>query len=636
MGLMEYVKIIRRWWWLPALGCLLFATMGYALSARQQPVYSAQARLLVNQVQTPGPSSYNDLLTSEKLATTYTQLLQSPSLLDDTIKQVGLPITAETLKQRTSVEVIRATQLIQVSVWDYDPRRAAATANGLAQLFVKRAQELQTSNTQIVLQQVDRDLDTTQGQITDTSARLNQLRISLDATSVTTLEIQRLQQVLSQYDQDLRDIRARSADTSSRLNQLGTTPDPAGVAQPETQRLQGLLTQYDQDMKDVRARYTDTSNQLDKLRAIPVAGSIAQSDALRLQDQLAQSQAKYGRLLDTRQTITVAQAQGAAAVAIADPARAPSQAIAPRPLRNGILGGAIGLLLLAGLALLLDFRDDRIHEPAEAALKFGVPLLGLLGASRGTRPLLLTDDAMPNIESFREALRHVRTTIDAALPAGGAVIAISSARSGEGKSVVAANLALLEAQGGKRVLLIDADVREPRLHKLLGLRNNQGLSAYLARTQHGNQPKFQEGPLGITVLTAGWVLTHLPDLLGSSRMVNLISDLRDQFDIILLDTAPILAAADTLALQQAIDGTVLVVDARRTGTRTLERAITALNGVYGKTLGIVLTKDRKRAGAYGSRSYRYHATTDEESADDAPVFTEPTESGNVGPVSISA
>lgn len=634
MGLTEYWKIVRRWWWLPLLGCLLFATAGYALSARQQPKYQAVTRLLVNQVQTPGPSNYNDLLTSEKLATTYTQLLQSPSLLDATIKQVGLPITADLLQKRMTVSVIRATQLIEVTVWDYNPGRAAATANTLAQLFVKRAQELQTSNTQLALQQVDSELNTTQGQITDTSARLNQIRASLDATSATTAQIQQLQVTLSQYDQDLRDLRARSADASSRLNALKTTPDPTGASQPEIQQLQAQLTQYDQQMKDIQARYTDTSNQLNSLRATPVAGSVAQGDAQRLQDQLTQYQTKYNSLVSTRQTITLAQAQGAAAVTITDQATTPTVPIAPTPRRDALLGGAIGLLLLACLALLLDFRDDRIHEPAESARKFGVPLLGVLGLSRGTKPLLLTDGEMPNIERFREALRHVRTTMDAGLPAGGAVIAISSARPGEGKSVVAANLALLEAQAGKRVLLIDADVREPRLHKLLGLRNNQGLSAYLARTQHGNQPKFQEGPLGITVLTAGWVLTHLPDLLGSPRMVNLISDLRDQFDIILLDTAPVLSAADTLALQQAIDGTVIVADARRTGTRLLERTLAALNGVYGKTLGIVLTRDRRRAGTYGSRGYR--AATDEEQADAALVFTEPAESKAAGGITLIA
>jgi polysaccharide biosynthesis transport protein len=632
MGLMEYWKIVRRWWWLPVLGSLILGTAGYALSARQRPTYQASARLLVNQVQAPGPSNYNDLLTSEKLATTYTQLLQSPSLLDATITQVGLPIDAATLKKRTSVTVIRATQLIDVTVWDYDPGRAAATANGLAALFVKRAQDLQTSNTQVVLQQTDRDLDTVQSQVTDTSGRLNQLRTSIDATSATTQEIQRLQQLLAQYDQDMRDIRNQSADASSRLNQLKTTPDPSGASVPEIQRLQDQLTQYDQDMKDIRARYTDTSNQLDKLRATPVAGSIAQGDAQRLQDQLAQYQDKYRRLLDTRQSITVAQAQGAAAVTVTDTARVPSQPVSPAPVRNALLGGVIGLLLAAALALLLDFRDDRVHEPEAMAEKFGVPLLGILGATRGNKPLLLTDGDLPNIESFREALRHVRTTVNAGLPAGAAAIAVSSARSGEGKSVVAANLALLEAQAGKRVLLIDADVREPRLHKLLGIRNNQGLSAYLARTQHGNQPKFQDGPFGITVLTAGWVLTHLPDLLGSPRMVNLISDLRTQFDTIILDTAPLLSAADTLALQQAIDGTVIVMDARRTGTRTLERTLAALQRVSGRPLGIVLTRDRKRAGVYGSRSYR----SEEESADDAEVFTEPAHSTEVDGIRLSA
>jgi polysaccharide biosynthesis transport protein len=632
MGLMEYGKIMRRWWWLAVLGGLIFAVAGYGVSARQQPTYQASARLLVNQVQAPGPSSYNDLLTSEKLATTYTQLLQSPSLLDQTIKQVGLPIDAETLKKRTSVSVVRATQLIDVTVWDYEPGRAAATANGLATLFVTRAQDLQTSNTQVVLQQTDRDLDTVQGQITDTSGRLNQLRMSIDATSATTQETQRLQQLLAQYDQDLRDIRNQSADASSRLNQLKTTPDPTGAAAPEIQRLQDQLTQSDQDMKDIRARYTDTSGQLDKLRATPVAGSIAQGDVQRLQDQLAQYQTTYRRLLDTRQSIIVAQAQGAAAVTVADTARVPSQPVSPAPKRNALLGGVIGLLLAAGLALLLDFRDDRIHEPEAMAEQCGVPLLGILGATRGTKPLLLTDGDLPNIDAFREALRHVRTTVNAGLPAGGAAIAVSSARPGEGKSVVAANLALLEAQAGKRVLLIDADVREPRLHKLLGIRNNQGLSAYLARTQHGNQPKLQEGPFGITVLTAGWVLTHLPDLLGSPRMVNLITDLRAQFDTIILDTAPLLSAADTLALQQAIDGTVIVMDARRTGARTLERALAALRQVSGRPLGIVLTKDKKRAGLYGSRAYR----ADDEHADDAELFAEPAQSADVGGFRISA
>lgn len=631
MGLMEYGKILRRWWWLPLVGGLILGMAGYGLSARQQPAYRASARLLVNQVQSPGPSSYNDLLTSEKLATTYTQLLQSPSLLDETVKRGGLPIDAETLKMRTSVTVVRGTQLIDVSVWDYDPGRAAATANGLASLFVKRAQELQTTNTQVVLQQTDRDLDTVQGQINDASTRLNQLRTSIDATGATTLEIQRVQQVLSAYDQDMRDIRTRSADASSRLNQLRTTPDPTGASVPEIQRLQDQLTQYDQDMKDIRARYLDTSTQLDKLRATPFTGSVAQGDAQRLQDQLTQYQDKYRRLLDTRQAITVAQAQGAAAVTLTDAARIPSAPYAPAPLRSGILGGVIGLLLAAGVALLLDFRDDRIHEPEETTERIGVPLLGILGATRGARPLLLTDGDLPNIDAFREALRHVRTTVNASAPAGSVAYAVSSARPSEGKSTVAANLALLEAQAGKRVLLIDADVREPRLHKLLGIRNNQGLSAYLAQTQHGNQPKLQEGPMGITVLTAGWVLTHLPDLLGSPRMINLITDLRAQFDTIILDTAPILSAADTLALQEAIDGTVIVMDARRTGTRTLERTLAALRRVSARPMGIVLTKDRKRAGVYGSRAYR----ADAEGVDDI-VATEPVTAIESGTIRLSA
>jgi len=426
---------------------------------------------------------------------------------------------------------------------------------------------------------------------------------------------------------------------------------------PEIQRLQDQLTQYDLDGKETRARYTDTSNRLDALRATPVAGSVAQGEAQRLQDQLTQYQDKNRRLLDSRQSIILAQTQGASAVAVVDPAQVPKAPIAPLPVKNGILGGAIGLLLAAGLALLLDFRDDRVHDPEELTQRLNVPLLGVLGASRGAKPLLLTDTEMPNIASFREAIRAVRTTVDAALTASGAAICVTSAKPGEGKSTVAANLALIEAQAGKRVLLIDADVCEPRLHKLLGIRNNQGLSAYLARTQHGSEPKLQQGPHGITVLTAGWVLTHLPDLLGSQRMleandvevrriekthlpdllgsqrmVDLIASLRTEFDIIILDTAPVLSVTDTLALQRAIDGTVLVMDANRTGTRTLERALAALQRVSGTTLGVVFTRDRKRAGTYGNRRSRMEESDDEDAA-----FTVAGDQGaEPRPVSLSA
>lgn len=604
MNLAEYWKIVRRWWWLPLIGLVLFGAAGYAASGLQTPMYQASSRLLVNQVQAPGPAGYNDVLTSERLAATYTQLLQSASLRDEVIAQLKLPLTADTLKKRTKVAPVRATQLVEIDMQDTDPGRATVIANTLAQIFVKHAQEIQTSNVQLSLSQVSNNITTVQGQISDLSNQLNTVRASIDQSSANTAEIQRLQLLLAGYDSDLRANRQTTSDVSSRLNTLRTTPDPTGASQPEIQRLQDQLNQLDQDQKDLRQRYTDTSAQLDKLRAAPVAGSAASGQAAQLQDQLTQAQDKYRRLLDTQQSIMLAQAQGLAATSVADTARVPNLPISPRPLRNGALAAALGLLLFAALALVLDYKDDRVHDMEEITQKLGVPVYGAFGVRRGKEPLLLTNSALANLDAFREAIRNVRTRLIADAPRGNIAVCVSSTRSGEGKSTIAANLAMIEAQAGKRVVLIDADVRNAGIHKLLGMRNNQGLSAYLAQKQHGETPKLQEGPYGITVLTAGWVLSNLPDLLGSRRMEELIAGLRREYDIIVLDSPPILGTADTLALQRVVDGTLVVMDARRTGVRRLERALAAIREVSGTIFGVALTKDAKHGGTYGSRRSR--------------------------------
>lgn len=623
MSFAQYGKILRRWWWLPVIGLALFGAIGYGASTRIAPTYQATSRVFVNQVQSPGPSSYNDVLTSERLAVTYTQLLQGTALNEEVIRQLNLPLTAEQLKQRTKVSVVRGTQLIQLDVQDGDPARAAAIADTLVQRFVRSAQELQTRNTQAALTQVDGDITTVQAQIADTSNRLNALRAGMDANSTAAQDVQRLQQQLAQYDQDLRDIRYRTSDVSSRLNQLKTAPDPAVNAGPEVQRLQEQLNQLDQDQKDARQRYTDTAAQLDKLRATPVAGSVAAADVQRLQDQLTQYQEKYRRLLDARQTITQAQAQGLAAVSVVDMARLPERPVAPTPLKNGLLAGALGLLLLAALALLLDAHDDRVHDTDALARQFGVPVYGAFGVRRGKEALLLTNGDLANLAAFREAIRTLRTRLLADAKRPSLVVAVSSAKRGEGRTTLAANLAMIEAQAGKRVALIDADVRNAGVHKLLGIRNNHGLSAYLARTQYGDAPKMQDGPYGIKVLTAGWVLTNLPDLLGSERMATLVRDLRTEFDVVVLDTAPILSAADTLALQPVVDGTLLAMDARRTGMRRLERALAAVRDVSGTVFGIALTRDAKRGGVYGSRRARPEAGG-EPAVEETPVPAVPT------------
>ena len=604
MEFAQLLGVLRRWWTILLLGAIGGVVVSLLFVHQGQAMYQSSTRLLIDQVQVPGPVTLTDVQTSQQLAKTYSELLRSRPILTQTIARLNLPFTPENLDARLTVVPVRDTQLLQVSVKDTDAERATITVNGLSQTFIAYARDLQAGKLQGALQQTDREIDAVQAQMTDTSSRLNQLRTSIDATSATALELQRLQQVLSQYDQDLRDIRQKSADTSNRLNDVRTAALTDASA-AEVKRLQDQLAQYDTDAQNIRARYTQTSSQLDQLRTTPVAGTIAQGDAQRLQEQLTQYEDKYRRLIDTRQGITIAQNQNSASVIVSNPAQVPTVPIPSHAELKLPLAGSIGLLLALAIVLLIEYFDDRMRDPGEMRQLFGIVPLTVLGFRRRRWMLMPVRATRNAMIGFEDALRTLRANLRFMTANQPAVICITSALNREGKSSVAMNFALLEAETGKRVILIDANFRHPTLHRQLGLTNDEGLSTFLTTSQGDHEPTLQDGPHGLKVLTSGPVLPDPYDALASARMVKLIDMLRARADLIILDTAATLLAPDTLALQELVDGTLVVVDMRRTGRKALEEFFSALDLAHAKIVGAVLNKANRRSLRQG-----YHHVSD--------------------------
>jgi succinoglycan biosynthesis transport protein ExoP len=595
MELLRFLGVLRRWWPMLLLGAVAGVVLSILFVDQQPARYQSSTRLLIDQVQAPGPVTLADVQTSQQLTKTYSELLHSRPILTQTIAQFTLPFTPEDLNARLVVSPVRDTQILQVAVSDTDAERATTTVNGLAQVFIKYIQDIRSGKIQASLQQVDRDIESVQAQITDTSSRLNGLRANIDATSSTALELQRLQQLLSQYDQDLRDIRQQSVSISSRINDLRATPQPNAATTNEIDRLQKELAQYDADAQNIRARFTETSTRLDQLRAVPVTGNIAQDDAQRLQEQLAQYQDKYRRLIDARQTITNAKIQNGASVIVTDPAQVP---LAPIPSHAQLklpLAGSIGLLLAFGVVLSIEFFDDRMRDPGEMQQRFGITPLAVLGFRRRGRLPIFRNATRNATIGYTDALRTLRTNLGFVMSDRPVVICITSALEREGKSSVAMNLALLEAETGKRVILIDANLRHPTIHRQLGLANEDGLSTLLSASGDDHEPDLQEGPHGVKVLTSGPVLADPADLLASHRIADLVAMLRTKADIIILDTAAILPVPDTLVLQQLVDGTLLIVDMEHTGRKSIEELIVALELAHAKIIGAVLNKADHRA-----------------------------------------
>ncbi len=395
------------------------------------------------------------------------------------------------------------------------------------------------------------------------------------------------------------------------VNRLGTRPvSPAA---------QQVFHQIDA----LRKMLANATTQLDHLRPTLYPDAEVTRQMRYLQDEVTRYQDQLTRLIDTQRQLMSGQGRAAPTLTDLGPAPVPTAPVQPQPLRTLTLAGLIGFLLALGVALLLDLVDDRVREPTDIESLLGVPPLAVVGLVRaggsqllhnstlsraammltvGTRPnsvRLLSGSTVSKGVRFTEDLLLLRASLDAVMPVRPIVLCVSSAQTGEGKSTIAANLAILEAQAGKQVILIDANLRDPQLHHYFNLPNEYGLSAYLTPKPAGTQPPLQDGPLNIKILAAGAVPPDPAALLGSQRMAELLHMLRARADVVIVDTASILASPDAILLQQFVDGTVLIVDTKRARRGAIVAALAALQQVSGTVLGVVLNKSGRRTTPRG-------------------------------------
>lgn len=309
-----------------------------------------------------------------------------------------------------------------------------------------------------------------------------------------------------------------------------------------------------------------------------------------------------------RQAPYLPPGQTASALQVAQPALLPTQPIGPRVMFNTAVAALFGLLLALGVVAFLEYMDDTVKTPDEVEQATSLVTLGAVmrfSTRDGTTGTLLSTDHFRN-PAF-EAYRLVRTNLEfASVDRPLAVLLVTSASPGEGKSTTVANLAIALAQTGKRVIIVDADLRKPILHRLFEVPNKQGLTNLLLVEDGQVEQHLQAGPIeGLRVLPSGLLPPNPAELLTSPRMAALIERLKHEADIVILDSPPVLAVADAIVLASRVDGTLLVVDSQRTRADALRRAYEALAKSGTHMLGVVLNKLSKRSGSYYYYYYYY-------------------------------
>lgn len=325
-----------------------------------------------------------------------------------------------------------------------------------------------------------------------------------------------------------------------------------------------------------------------------------------LERKLQVAQSTYQQVLKQLQEVEVAEQQKVGNARVVSPALLPDKPVSPKILLNLALGGFLGLLLGAGTALLLEALDKTLRDIDEAKRILGLPLLGSIPQVGDKKRKNSQDEELPVLNNpyspASVAFEMLQTNLSFAVSDNELrVMLVTSSSPGEGKSFVSANLAVAMSQLGKRVLLIDADMRRPRQHKVWQLPNINGLSGILTG-QTALLSVAHEALVTLDVVTVGTIPPNPVTLLDSKRMASLVKEASSVYDCVIIDTPPLTAVADALVVGKLVDGLVLVVRPGEVESGAVQSAKAMLEQAKVPVLGMVVNGVDEKNG-YGGYYY---------------------------------
>lgn len=285
---------------------------------------------------------------------------------------------------------------------------------------------------------------------------------------------------------------------------------------------------------------------------------------------------------------------------VVETATLPLKPVSPQKLLNTLIAAMLGFLLATGSAFLFEYLDDSLKTVEDIRQSLSLPTLTVVPRpkrhrKRGKATMVIDDPDSP----LTEAYRVLRTRLQFFHSGSNLrTILMTTPLSPTETAAVMTNLGVVMAQTGLNVLLVDANLHKPQLHQFLGVPQGVGLSTLLMETGDYQSGIVETGIRNLRLLSGGPAVPDLLQLLSSSRMTWLLTMLKQQADIILINTPPILIAADALVLAVQVDATVLVIESRSTLRRSAAQALTMLHNVEANVLGAVLTKVRTKASGY--------------------------------------
>lgn len=384
---------------------------------------------------------------------------------------------------------------------------------------------------------------------------------------------------------------------------------------------ESIKDQYAANLKDEQALDDELKNEKDFALGLNDA---AVKYAI-LQREVDTNNELYDAVLKRMKDVEVAADLHASNVSLVDKATAPLSPSSPHKTRDLIAATLLGLTAGIGLTFLIERHDDTFTDPAEAEDYLRVPLLGtipdfyrLRGITYGPKlsrtpdPTKLPIHANGTVLSVGshspvgETYRMLRTALMLSRPGSPPKsVLVASAVPSEGKTTTAANLAIVLAGTGKRVILVDADLRRPHCHELFGLENHFGLTEALTGISELVDLVRPTGFGNLYLLSAGETPPNPSELLGAAKMQDILFQLGQSYDCIIIDSAPILPVTDAVVLSSIVDGVILVAG-KGTIRQRVRTALSRLEYAQAKIFGIVLNKVETHNLGYNDYNSHYY------------------------------
>ena len=403
----------------------------------------------------------------------------------------------------------------------------------------------------------------------------------------------------------LREKRAEvAADYARMLVQFEPGYPPAKALSEQVHNLdasiareeQRVLNSHSADYTVALAREHDLQQQLVMLKA-----ELNRQQAAGIQYNIYEREADtnrelYNGLLQRYKEIGVAGVD-ANNIAIVDPAVTPAKPSSPDLKLNLSLALLLGILASIATTVALEHIDEGLRDPRQVTDLLHVALLGSVPFAEGEEPRdALSDTKSPLYEAYLSIRSNLAFSSDHGVPNS---LLVTSTRAGEGKSVTALAIATVLARTGKRVLILDADMRSPSLHTYLGAANTVGLSNYLAGGDDWQSLLAVSPVQGLSAMFAGPMPPNAAELLSTDRITSLLALVCAHFDHVVVDCAPVLGLADAPLLSRAVEGCIFVIEAGGAPVRAIQQSIDRLRSVHAHLIGAVFSKLRYNHSPYG-------------------------------------